>query len=330
MLPFLTANQIFTVICSCQGSLREARLRVAQLERELDQDGDMHSNLADGGTNAVESNPAEGAGSGTAETASMITAADDDSIQSLPAQSSPSSPRLTPGKREYAQLYYKTAEELRRVKKDNLELNRCVKQIQAEVNEKAPIIQSQRFQYNRMLQSHQQLCTRLSEAGKANADLTSRNKQMEKRSGDMESELASLKLENNDLARQVRCLLKGNDFNEREQEDAAFALPQKMDAQSIIGQTLVEVHSPDEMQQQNQRLLGLARELTKKLEAERAEKARQLAVTNPHICPFTYTVASSPTPSLFLFRLGVCSGPVGQEGGRGPSHGKTGPSQPVD
>jgi hypothetical protein len=97
--------------------------------------------------------------------------ADDESVRPLPPMSPRSPAAITASfSSPHQSVTLSTAEQYQRLriaeselaveKKKGREMAAYIKQIQREVSEKAPVIQNQRHQYNRMLQSHQQLSTR--------------------------------------------------------------------------------------------------------------------------------------------------------------------------
>jgi nucleoprotein TPR len=143
-----------------------------------------------------------------------------------------------------------------------------LKQIQAEIIEKAPKIQSQRYQYNRMLQSHKQLSQRLADAVRAFEEGEEQKVELKQELEATTYENRSLKTEANSLGKQVLSLLKataGSDPSALVR--ASQASVEYNTTRDVISSELVNVTSVEDMLEQNRRQLVIIHQVTEQNES---------------------------------------------------------------
>ncbi|XP_033645246.1 nucleoprotein TPR-like [Asterias rubens] len=166
--------------------------------------------------------------------------------------------------------YVKCSDELEVGKAENLRLNDYLDQILEEVEEKAPIMQKQRDDYEKALQTTHQLSSRMDanliecEQLRIAADEADRRANMSVR------EIIRLKQQCTDLGQQVRVLLK--EVHEARggpiSADANVSSPDVSSSSNVISEHLVSFRSIEELQMQNEKLIASLRELSEKTERE--------------------------------------------------------------
>ncbi len=141
------------------------------------------------------------------------------------------------------------------------EMEKYISQIQEEIARKAPVIQQQRFQYNRMVESYNQLTAKLSEASTAYSAMSTEYKLATDKASQLTRQNELLQQETDDLARQVRALLKA-------QHQQVASAPTSFSSASEVPVVVISV---DDMQSKNQQLLSAVRSLAKDHEEKCAE-----------------------------------------------------------
>ncbi|KAG7296040.1 hypothetical protein JYU34_021136 [Plutella xylostella] len=178
----------------------------------------------------------------------------------------------------YSQLV-KVTEELTQEKEENRRLNITINTIVQELEEKAPLLQKQRAEYEEALESNaaltQQIDSIITECNRLRDDYSESNKIANHYS----RENSRLKGELADLGRQVCFLLKeieqsrGNTMPNGD-HDASNNASNTSDISSsrVISKTLVTFSDIQELQTNNQKLLRMVRELTEKQEEFESHK----------------------------------------------------------
>ncbi|KAK9764735.1 Protein mlp1 [Basidiobolus ranarum] len=176
---------------------------------------------------------------------------------------------------EYASLQ----EQLVNEKRETSRLNECLQQILQDIEERAPILQEQRREYERVCleaaEISNQLNTLIAESDEMNIKLEDAKLTSER----FERENLSLRQENRDLGRQVQALLREVERS-KGMSDSFFNSSSNnidedtdhLDTDSVISEQLTTFRSISELQQQNQRLLRITRELGERMEREEAER----------------------------------------------------------
>ncbi|KAI0338862.1 hypothetical protein BDW22DRAFT_1362157 [Trametopsis cervina] len=161
-------------------------------------------------------------------------------------------------------------------------MDRTLSQVLAQIEERAPILAQQRQEYERMQSEATLLASQLAQAlaeRDAHATAAEENGQKLTQSS-RENELLTRQLD--DLARQVQGLLRELGRQQDPSIPSDEELAQIADAHTsdniddVITNSLVLFKSLPELQQQNQRLLKIVRELGKKMEDEEKEYREQL------------------------------------------------------
>ncbi|KAF9255642.1 hypothetical protein L218DRAFT_1081738 [Marasmius fiardii PR-910] len=154
-------------------------------------------------------------------------------------------------------------------------MDRTLTEVLAQIEERAPILSQQRIEYERVSSENSQLATELSRAitdRDSQAQLAQENAQKATKSA-KENQLLNQQLE--DLGRQVRTLLREiarrDDPNIPPDDELEAMLPPAEDVSTVITNHLVLFRSIDGLQEQNQRLLKITREVSQKLENEERE-----------------------------------------------------------
>ncbi|XP_055390315.1 nucleoprotein TPR [Condylostylus longicornis] len=163
--------------------------------------------------------------------------------------------------------YVKAVEDLQSQEKENQKLNLTMKSIMQELEENAPIIRRQALDYQKVLEANQELQTQLEKLITEKVDNKHDMDEALRKVGHLERENKKLKVSQADLARQV-CYLLG----EVEQARGGLSMDKNQsltaDATSdeVISKRLVTFNSINELQENNQKLLLLVRDLSSKLE----------------------------------------------------------------
>ncbi|KIK69701.1 hypothetical protein GYMLUDRAFT_151658 [Collybiopsis luxurians FD-317 M1] len=170
-------------------------------------------------------------------------------------------------------------------------LEGTMKRILAQVEERAPILAQQRLEYERLQSEASQLASQLAQAisdRDVQFNVAQDNAQKLDKSS-RENDLLQQQLE--DLGLQVRTLLKEigrrNDPNLPSEEELENVTPAD-NVNDVITNSLVLFRSIDGLQEQNQKLLKIVRELGQKMEQEekeyqvKMEKEQEEAIREAH------------------------------------------------
>ncbi|KAG7088185.1 hypothetical protein E1B28_012203 [Marasmius oreades] len=154
-------------------------------------------------------------------------------------------------------------------------MDRTLSEVLAQIQERAPILSQQRIEYERVKSESSQLATELSRAisdRDSQAQLAQENAQKIAKSV-KENQLLNQQLE--DLGRQVRTLLREiarrDDPNMPPDDELEAMLPPAEDVDTVITNHLVLFRSIDSLQDQNQKLLKIIREVGQKMENEESD-----------------------------------------------------------
>ncbi|BGP43630.1 Protein mlp1 [Rhodotorula kratochvilovae] len=209
---------------------------------------------------------------------------------------SPSAQRAVRGQksgRSYAEIYgeyIRMEEELAHERAETKRLGECLAQILGDIEERAPLLQEQRLEYERLSVEATQLASQLAQA------LTDRDGS-ERRAESLRLDVERLGGENtilsqqlSDLGRQVRTLARvlaahenpalgaADATDEADEEEAAIRrrADELGDTDSVVSAHLVTFRTINDLQVQNQKLLRITREMGARLEqGEQDARARR-------------------------------------------------------
>ncbi|XP_054741283.1 nucleoprotein TPR [Anastrepha obliqua] len=169
---------------------------------------------------------------------------------------------------ELYSLYVKSSEELDLQKRENARLNLQLKTILQELTENAPVIKKQELEYEKLIETNNILAHQRDELLSKKADMEDLMGNAHSKINHLERENKKLKNSQNDLSRQVCYLLK-----EVEQlriglisESSAVQSGNLSTTDDVISKKLVTFTNIVELQENNQKLLLLVRDLSTKLE----------------------------------------------------------------
>ncbi|KAK0464252.1 uncharacterized protein EV420DRAFT_1034622 [Desarmillaria tabescens] len=158
-------------------------------------------------------------------------------------------------------------------------MDRTLTEVLAQIEERAPILSQQRIEYERLQTEAAQLASQLAQAlsdRDTQVILAQENAQKLSKS---QRENALLEKQCDDLGRQVQNLLREigrrDDPTLPSEEEISLA-QQESDVDVLITNNLVLFRSINGLQEQNQKLLAITRELAKKLEDEEKEYRAQM------------------------------------------------------
>ncbi|KZV92725.1 hypothetical protein EXIGLDRAFT_836242 [Exidia glandulosa HHB12029] len=186
--------------------------------------------------------------------------------------------KLQKSGRSYTEVYtdyVRLQDELARQKQETKRLEDCLAQILADIEERAPLLQEQRHEYERVSAEARQLADQLSAALEDRDAYAQRAQASEQKNAVAQRERELLDQQLSDLGRQVQNLIREQQL--RDNPGLALAdldEPQAgaTDTDNLISQQLVLFRSIPELQQQNQLLLASTRELAARLEQQEAEQ----------------------------------------------------------
>ncbi|KAF8887179.1 hypothetical protein BD779DRAFT_1672932 [Infundibulicybe gibba] len=155
-------------------------------------------------------------------------------------------------------------------------MDRTLTAVLAQIEERAPILSQQRAEYERLQSESAQLASQLAQAlseRDAQAHLAQENSQKLTKSA-LENDLLQKQLE--DLGRQVQSLLREVSRRDdptipSDEELENMNITPAEDAQAVITNNLVLFKSIRDLQEQNQKLLKIVREMGRKMESEEKE-----------------------------------------------------------
>ena len=148
-----------------------------------------------------------------------------------------------------------TERELQFQKNENRRMANYINEIMREIEQKAPIIEEQRREYEKMRTTYESVSKSLQQA------LASYDKEKEAHEDDKRKAL-SLERENADLSRQVQLLLKECLDKSSEAPELSIVNAEEGSAQEVISNRLVTFKDIQELQQRNQELLRVVRQLS--------------------------------------------------------------------
>ncbi|XP_070555151.1 nucleoprotein TPR-like [Ptychodera flava] len=185
--------------------------------------------------------------------------------------------------------YVEVSDALALEKQENGRLNQYLDDILKEIEEKAPIMQQQREDYEKLLQTVDQLSRKLDAAMLENEQQRIKTDESERKVSQQTRENSRLRLQTSDLGRQVRILLKeveearGGHVSTAA-DDANISSSDVSSSSHIITEKLVSFRNIEELQEQNERLLSVVRDLSeKKEEEERVAKDTEFAELNERL-----------------------------------------------
>ncbi|XP_017477358.1 PREDICTED: nucleoprotein TPR isoform X2 [Rhagoletis zephyria] len=169
---------------------------------------------------------------------------------------------------ELYSLYVKSSEELDLQKRENARLNLQFKTILQELSENAPVIKKQELEYEKLIETNNILAHQRDELLSKKVDMEELMGNAHSKINHLERENKKLKNSQNDLSRQVCYLLK-----EVEQlrigllsDKGAVQSGNLSTTDDVISKKLVTFTNIVELQENNQKLLLLVRDLSTKLE----------------------------------------------------------------
>ncbi|XP_028258741.1 translocated promoter region b, nuclear basket protein [Parambassis ranga] len=169
--------------------------------------------------------------------------------------------------------YVESQEQLQLERLENKRVNKYLDDIVQEVEGKAPILKRQRDEHERMQKSVASLSTKLEQAVKEVHRLQNEADEANKHASFLERDNQRCERQIEDLAQQVRVLLFEQvqaRENRRVRKDEVSSASISS-ASQVISQHLVTFRSVEELQEQNQRLLQVVRDLSDAQEKEEFE-----------------------------------------------------------
>ncbi|XP_033110270.1 nucleoprotein TPR-like [Anneissia japonica] len=170
--------------------------------------------------------------------------------------------------------YVKSTETLQQTTEENQRLNHYLDQILEEIEEKAPVLQKQREDYENSLQTTEMLSIKLDKALLECEQLRIATDDSERKASQMMRENRRLQQQAGDLSRQIRALLKETaeaNGTHVTDTDGTVSSSDISSSSQVISEHLVSFRNITELQQQNERLLAVVRELSEKKEKEERE-----------------------------------------------------------
>ncbi|XP_048255424.1 nucleoprotein TPR-like isoform X4 [Haliotis rufescens] len=166
--------------------------------------------------------------------------------------------------------YVVSSENLELEREENKRLNQYLDQILQEIEERAPRMKKQREDYEMSLQTISQLTSQLDTAMLESEKLQREGDEYRRKLGHFQREAQKYQQQTVDLGHQVRYLVKEVEELKggRVVRDEDVSSAEVSSSSSLISGKLVTFRSIEEMQNQNQRLLGVVRELSDKREEE--------------------------------------------------------------
>lgn len=190
---------------------------------------------------------------------------------------------------EIYSLYVKAAEEVQTLRKENSQLDLRIRSIIDEVEERAPQIRKQALENQKLEEVNAQLTNQLDTLVREGVDVKAEYDDMVMKLGHMEREYKKLKTSQSDLGLQVCFLLK-----EIEQMRGGFSsevdqsISSDMPASEVISKKLVTFSNIQELQENNQKLLHVVRDLSAKLEdIEECEAQKESATFEAKLASMT-------------------------------------------
>ncbi|XP_055692599.1 nucleoprotein TPR isoform X2 [Lutzomyia longipalpis] len=186
-------------------------------------------------------------------------------------------------------MYVKATEELQVTKKENNRLNLQIRTILQELEEKAPLIRKQNLEYQKIEEANAELSQQLDNLMKQRVESVEEFNNTVAKLSYLDRENKKLKQSQADLGRQVCFLVK-----EIEQMRGGFtsehdqSITSDMSANEVISKKLVTFSDIQELQENNQKLLSVVRDLSSKLEEmEEAEASMDKASYEAKIATYS-------------------------------------------
>ncbi|XP_077991395.1 nucleoprotein TPR-like [Glandiceps talaboti] len=185
--------------------------------------------------------------------------------------------------------YIESSDALELEKQENRRLNQYLDQILKEIEEKAPVMQKQREDYEKSIQTIDHLSSRLDTAMLECEKLRINSDESERKASQGTRENNRLRQQTADLGQQVRILLKEvetarSGHVSRVHSESNLSSSDVSSSSQIITEKLVPFRNIEELQEQNQQLLGVVRELSeKKEEEERITRDGEFAELNDRL-----------------------------------------------
>ncbi|KAH7096803.1 hypothetical protein BKA62DRAFT_833732 [Auriculariales sp. MPI-PUGE-AT-0066] len=182
--------------------------------------------------------------------------------------------------RTYTEVYadfIRLQDELGRQRSENARLEECMAQILGDIEERAPLLQEQRVEYERVSAEARSLSARLADALEERSTAVKRATRLDTRTRDLEREKALLETQLSDLGRQVQTLLRQQLLSQTPGLAQALSADETgaaVQVDDLIARELVLFKSVEELQQQNARLLGITRDLGQRMEQAEQETQR--------------------------------------------------------
>ncbi|ORX83254.1 hypothetical protein K493DRAFT_361138 [Basidiobolus meristosporus CBS 931.73] len=175
--------------------------------------------------------------------------------------------------------YITLQEQLANEKRENSQLQEFVQQILQDINERTPILQEQHREFIRISSEATERSNQLDALIAERDELSSKLEDAKLAAERFERENVALQVENHDLGRQVQALLREIE-RQKGMSDGFFEggvsslniHSDLLDTSTVISEQLTTFRSISELQQQNQRLLRITRELADRMEREEAER----------------------------------------------------------
>ncbi|XP_064604367.1 nucleoprotein TPR-like [Liolophura sinensis] len=168
--------------------------------------------------------------------------------------------------------YVKNYDALQEEREESERLREYVEQIMEEIEEKAPLLTKQRENYEEALQTITRLTQQLDLAMHEVESMRTESEDNQRKASHFQREVQKVKQQNVDLSQQVRFLLK--EVEELRggrvvREDETFS--DVTCSSQAVSQRLVNFRNIEELQEQNQKLLVVVRDLGQKLEEKEVE-----------------------------------------------------------
>ncbi|EJD40459.1 hypothetical protein AURDEDRAFT_39128, partial [Auricularia subglabra TFB-10046 SS5] len=179
--------------------------------------------------------------------------------------------------------YVRLQDELTRQKHETMRLEDCLAQILANIEERAPLLQEQRVEYERVSTEARQISEQLAVVLEERDIYAQRAREGEQKERTLLREQDLLRQQLKDVGRQVQALLREQTLRENPglalaELDEPAAGAGASDTERLILEQLVLFKSIPELQEQNARLLAITRDLGARMERQEAEqRAREEA-----------------------------------------------------
>ena len=141
-----------------------------------------------------------------------------------------------------------------------IETELYMKQVLHDLESKAPIIASQRRDFNRIVEAHAAVTAKLDDAIAENSTLKSSIKGLKTRTRSAEEETQTFQQANTDLSNQLQHILK------QQMGHAGGERSSGLDPEGVISDYLVRYNDVEELQTRNQQLIQVVRKLSKEQE----------------------------------------------------------------